>query len=669
MRQVIAILLVEAVPLLGQTKAGYPQLSKQPVFSDASYPSLLAACAAAGRVGVSVAKTWTMTTQTIDCPLSFNGGSLEVPSGQIVRLTGALTGSLSEQIFHVSDGGRIILGAKAASTVSCNWFGARDDGLDATANANSAAISSCLTAAVNVKDVTFPGGNTGKYVTNRNILIKGGAMNNYQLHGVPSATGGAPGTVLAFPAAGLPSGSMIEILDAAYVQVWDLFLAGNSAGNTSPSTWSRIGIYQHRTSNLASTVTATQTHNVWAWYFKTGHQIGSLTYNESNDELGSFYKERLAYCGDGIHQSWPNAIGNTWYDVNITNCTHGVRVGNNTYDGDVDGSFTGDMNFAGVTNMGNNASDFYFSSSSSTLTINDIRTEGSTAFMTQNSHAGVAGSFASVIVNGGNLNALPSGGGEIINLSGVFGHLHATGLTFGNSSDTAPTFVLTNIEFTCDSCDFLSNSIATQTRGYPSRLTLRAWRVRSGSSYVLQSDITGSYSTQAGFYVPINGTAISFAGSPVVYTANTRPTTIPRTGLTGVNVTTSQVYTIIFNDVLTTIQGGFDSNGQNGIRFAGMSNPGSGATTSVSSALVSSISFIHYAETMNNWQEIGRTYRFSEDSPVLYRTLPSCSPSLKGARQLIGDSSTNTWGATITGSGRDEVMGWCNGSNWTVYAK
>jgi hypothetical protein len=43
--------------------------------------------------------------------------------------------------------------------------------------------------------------------------------------------------------------------------------------------------------------------------------------------------------------------------------------------------------------------------------------------------------------------------------------------------------------------------------------------------------------------------------------------------------------------------------------------------------------------------------------------------------QLVGtlipvtDSTTNTWGATITGGGANKVLAYWNGTNWTVAAK
>ena len=50
-----------------------------------------------------------------------------------------------------------------------------------------------------------------------------------------------------------------------------------------------------------------------------------------------------------------------------------------------------------------------------------------------------------------------------------------------------------------------------------------------------------------------------------------------------------------------------------------------------------------------------------------YATLP---PARLGMQAIIGDSTVNTWGTTITtGGGTDQVLAWYNGVNWTVMGK
>lgn len=53
--------------------------------------------------------------------------------------------------------------------------------------------------------------------------------------------------------------------------------------------------------------------------------------------------------------------------------------------------------------------------------------------------------------------------------------------------------------------------------------------------------------------------------------------------------------------------------------------------------------------------------------PVAYSGLPG-APSF-GTIAAVSDSTTNTWGATISGGGSDKVLAFYNGSNWTVIGK
>ena len=56
-------------------------------------------------------------------------------------------------------------------------------------------------------------------------------------------------------------------------------------------------------------------------------------------------------------------------------------------------------------------------------------------------------------------------------------------------------------------------------------------------------------------------------------------------------------------------------------------------------------------------------------SPVAFASLPACASGTEGLSRAVSDSTTNTWGATITGSGADHVQAYCDGTNWTVAAK
>lgn len=52
-----------------------------------------------------------------------------------------------------------------------------------------------------------------------------------------------------------------------------------------------------------------------------------------------------------------------------------------------------------------------------------------------------------------------------------------------------------------------------------------------------------------------------------------------------------------------------------------------------------------------------------------FSLLPACSTTLEGAMAPVNDSSTVTWGATITGGSTNHVGAYCDGTNWTVFSK
>ena len=55
--------------------------------------------------------------------------------------------------------------------------------------------------------------------------------------------------------------------------------------------------------------------------------------------------------------------------------------------------------------------------------------------------------------------------------------------------------------------------------------------------------------------------------------------------------------------------------------------------------------------------------------PTLFANLPRCASGTEGTQKPVSDSTTKTWGATITGGGSDHVLAYCDGTNWTVAAK
>lgn len=52
-----------------------------------------------------------------------------------------------------------------------------------------------------------------------------------------------------------------------------------------------------------------------------------------------------------------------------------------------------------------------------------------------------------------------------------------------------------------------------------------------------------------------------------------------------------------------------------------------------------------------------------------FSSLPTCDSGHEGVLASVNDAMTNAWGDTITGSGGDHVLGYCDGTNWTVIGK
>ncbi len=56
-------------------------------------------------------------------------------------------------------------------------------------------------------------------------------------------------------------------------------------------------------------------------------------------------------------------------------------------------------------------------------------------------------------------------------------------------------------------------------------------------------------------------------------------------------------------------------------------------------------------------------------APFTFTNLAACASGIEGTMVAVSDSTTATWGATITGSGTNHVLAYCDGTNWTVAGK
>lgn len=54
-------------------------------------------------------------------------------------------------------------------------------------------------------------------------------------------------------------------------------------------------------------------------------------------------------------------------------------------------------------------------------------------------------------------------------------------------------------------------------------------------------------------------------------------------------------------------------------------------------------------------------------TPSLFAGLAACASGTEGRLAAVTNSSTASYGATITGGGSNHVLAYCNGTNWTVH--
>lgn len=66
---------------------------------------------------------------------------------------------------------------------------------------------------------------------------------------------------------------------------------------------------------------------------------------------------------------------------------------------------------------------------------------------------------------------------------------------------------------------------------------------------------------------------------------------------------------------------------------------------------------------------VGTTLTIGSPIATGFSFLPTCVSGLVGDLRPVPDSTTQTWGATITGGGSFSVLAYCDGAAWTVAAK
>ncbi len=78
--------------------------------------------------------------------------------------------------------------------------------------------------------------------------------------------------------------------------------------------------------------------------------------------------------------------------------------------------------------------------------------------------------------------------------------------------------------------------------------------------------------------------------------------------------------------------------------------------------------YVNDAGTSGTTWSFGVVATGPELAKFAFASLPACNSRSEGELAAVTDSTTATWGATITGSGPHHVLAYCDGTHWTVMA-
>lgn len=185
------------------------------------------------------------------------------------------------------------------------------------------------------------------------------------------------------------------------------------------------------------------------------------------------------------------------------------------------------------------------------------------------------------------------------------------------------------------------------------------------SNYLVEGNSTSNtYTPQAFSAASTSLTAYQQNGSSVNFI---------KFGVFGGSMTTltngaSYTGLIVGNQIVTSFTSGTNPDASSAV-FRPVVVTGAGATTNRAQTVLidgaSSGASLNLALNITGGNSIlGSSFRSIQ---VAFASLPS-SP-VEGMIVPVTDSSTNTWGATITGGGSNHVLAYYNGTNWTVSSK
>lgn len=198
-----------------------------------------------------------------------------------------------------------------------------------------------------------------------------------------------------------------------------------------------------------------------------------------------------------------------------------------------------------------------------------------------------------------------------------------------------------------------------------------------GSTYLNNSlELTGSRLNTGTECLNINNqvNGIHFVGNYCTVSTSNAQAGVVGNGATDLTIANNRFLMVSPAEFIVQAAG---SNNNNWIIQGNSRDAGSSATFTSAVALTNSMDsvtitgndFSGIAAHVNAVTGLTHSRIAGNNGLQVFGSLPACASGLEGSDASVTDSTTNTWGGTITGSGSDHVKAYCDGTNWTVYAK
>lgn len=607
--------------------------------------SLQAQCVAANSSGVALALAVvapSVPASTCVAVLSFlPGGMIQPASGQVVTI-GSFTAGLT-QIFDISSGGSVSITTGSMPVIYPQWWGALGDGVHDDAAAISAGYGAC-----NGTVLQF---STGNFKINSGINILN-SNNNVQTPGVNGgcsiAGAGVGRTIINTTSTSAIALSAVSTGTTHYpfYDIHDLTIQGPDdftsciGGGTPTGAGGGLKITGVSSSSV-------RLQNLLFTGFCGSGGFGLWLDQAEGTQVD---KIRADYDDIGIILGGTNDVNSSTFNKVEADQNHSYGM---KMLGVVGGTFTG------LLIQSNYQNGLYMSLTGSVTC--------ASCWFENNNFSGTSGKYALIMDStlGGNtsnmfLSPVFADASDTIYLSGdaVGGHVTSgnyflgispSGFQQGATVTLANTYATGNTWSGILPGNFVSDPTATE----------------------IFLDMTGAFTSGA-----------RTSSFPTLHTGNLQAGTTLAPGANTANIGAYQAGSVGTGKTLNILEIGTPFATET--HTLGTGDPTRGAGVSI---FQDGSNFSRWATTFRQGSSIAIGHAFTGNgtttwgtlTPTTFSLLPACSGTVlypgggsrspEGSYATISDSSTNTWGATITGGGSNHVLGYCDGTNWTVAGK